>query len=281
MRSILPCLWLMCIVAQGCGKESKAEKPDATVPTRQKAEDIAWGQPVKGLRMGLSPTKIVLAQNQTGYKVTVWYENVGRETGKVPEQKGSSLWNLMFAYEKDGRTSYIDHPGLEATMIPVHDRPLKPGERFSEEMPNELVNSLHPPAPLKLPLPGPGKSLTLRAGFRNRIDPAGQEDWNAADTLKSGAITVTWAAAADPSSNAPLLPKLADIKEITVDPRVVVGPDLKPRGVEQVPFDIENVRVMLRSWYPVSKFEWEHGYHHPGLLDSTGSLILKDGARLQ
>jgi hypothetical protein len=48
-----------------------------------------------------------------------------------------------------------------------------------------------------------------------------------------------------------------------------------------VPFDTENVRVMLRSWYPVSKFEWEHGYHHPAMLDRTGPLFLKDGSRLQ
>jgi hypothetical protein len=225
MRRFLSGLSIACVLLHGCGEREKPPVSPGTPPApTRKTEDIAWGEPVKGLRMGLSPAKIVLAREPGTYKVTVWYENLGTKAAKVPQQEGSSLWNLMFAYEHDGRTAYIDPPGLSATMIPVHEVLLKPGERFCEEMPNRLKPGFPRLAPLKLPLPDLGKSLVLRAAYGPYVDAAGARHWNLPETLKTGAITVTRAAAAGPVPSSLRLPEPADVKEITVDPRVIVGP---------------------------------------------------------
>jgi len=163
------------------------------------AEGTAWGKPRDGLRLGLAPARAVLGARDMNLKVRVWYENVGKEPREVPVHHAHvNAYRLMFAGEKEGKPFYVVHSLMVRTeLIPPGRKTLKPGERFSEEF-----RFAAPPAgwkirsvlPLRLPNFGAGESLTLRAGLCARFDPRGEKEWNAPDTLRSGAITVARAA---------------------------------------------------------------------------------------
>jgi hypothetical protein len=158
-------------------------KPEAVRPP-----GIAWGEPLDGLRLGLAPDPASLFRDERDLKVTIWYENVSKETKQVPVQRDLNVLRLMFAGEKDGQPFFADYRMARLAITPARFEPLEPGKRLHEEFVlrlGEEWNGLR-----GLPALEPSKSLTLRAGLCARGDTEGEKSWKAEDTLRSGPITV-------------------------------------------------------------------------------------------
>jgi hypothetical protein len=156
------------------------------------AKKISWGMAVKGLRVGLSPAGVTLEHGAKSFGVRVWYENIGGKPVQVPDHRGGRVVNafrIMFAGDKAGKPFYACFAFERCKTVTPRPRTLKPGERFSEEF--RLPDSLGAGARSRLPRLLPGESFTLRVGLCAKLDPMGPKDWQAATTLKSGAVTVT------------------------------------------------------------------------------------------
>jgi hypothetical protein len=163
-------------------------------------ENIAWGQAVNGLRVGLSPEKIVVGSKETTLIVRLCYENTGKEPRKIPVHgRYVNCFRIMFAAEKDGKTSYAYWNGKRSETSWAVEKEIGAGERFEENfllmLPFNAKASETKKAESQFNLPElkAAESLKVTFGLCVKTDP-GETSWALADTAKSGTITVTRAA---------------------------------------------------------------------------------------
>jgi hypothetical protein len=168
-------------------RQLSKELEKATTPN----EDIAWGEPKDGIRVGLSPAKAVFGPDEKAPRVRVWYENVGLKPAKVPDHKDANMYTLMFAGSLDGRAFHVAHLEPRDETLGPFMKPLVPGERFSEEF---RLGSREPDWWVGLPDLKPRQTLTLQAGWTAFNDAGTAEHWNDPRTRTSGKITVERAA---------------------------------------------------------------------------------------
>jgi hypothetical protein len=158
---------------------------------------ISWGQVVSdGLRLGVSPGELPFAAGQGSFKVTLWWENTGKEAVEAPVFKpygDSNLTGLQLIGKKGSDPFSLDAARATSAMVRSQmpgRRTLKPGERFSEalEIPFSKSALYQPPALAA------GESLTLHFQIDRgvKFDPP-----KAQPSVTSGDLTLTGAAKAE------------------------------------------------------------------------------------
>ena len=157
-------------------------------PDDDGASQVVWGEPVSGVRMGLSPGQIALSTEQTSFSLSVWYENVDTVAHQILEQREANMKSLMFvARNKTGVHPVHFHTERLATL-PPKPRQLAPGERFQETITFQL-------GPVSLGWLGipklvSGESLWFAAGVAGQSDPSTLDHWNAAVLKLLGQATI-------------------------------------------------------------------------------------------
>jgi len=105
-----------------------------------------------------------------------------------------NCFRIMFAAEKDGKTFYACWNGSREKTVRATEKEIGAGEKFEENflltLPFDQTKSEKPASEFYLPELRTGESLKLFFGLCSETDPR-QKSWALADTVKSGAITVT------------------------------------------------------------------------------------------
>jgi RNA polymerase sigma factor (sigma-70 family) len=168
---------------------------------------IAWGEPRRGVRVGLSPANAGIAEGAKFVEVDVWFKNVGKQPTKVPVHYDDNVnfSSLMFSGQHDDKPIYVTYLIVRAALGTGKQKTLKPGETFSERFTLQVAKRGSAIGYTGLPALAKGESLTLQAGWCEDIDPHREKDWEAQNTLKSGEIKVT--ATKDPTAE-----RLAELK---------------------------------------------------------------------
>jgi RNA polymerase sigma factor (sigma-70 family) len=235
-----------------------------------KDEDIAWGDPVDGIRFGLSPRRLELGEGESILKLRVWFENTGRENVDVPEPAAANLYRFMFAGEQAGKPFFLSYRNDVLALPRGKTQQLAPGKRYSAEFSSVGrigVEDWAPDGTIRpfylVPKIGIGESVTLRAGllsltgYRSSREVQGEKDWNDPGTkLKSGPITVTRVKPAKVSE-----PAVKDGLSISVTPAKAVFTEKEPleftvavKNVSTDPlllYDLDDLRsftVRVGSW---------------------------------
>jgi RNA polymerase sigma factor (sigma-70 family) len=206
------------------GKTAETKATAAMEPVN--AEKVpAWGEPRDGLRVGLAPNQMRIAPGEKEITLTVWYENIGKAECQVPIHKGVNQYRLLLRGKQDDRDFYVPYSVRRTRTAMPKLEPLAPGKKVAETF-YVPVEGKDGTGWTGLPALKAGQSLSLQMGLCPMGDPWGDKDWNAAETLKSGIITVT----CDPQVVA-LKPVAIDVKEEGKTIKAVVGQNIELRLV--------------------------------------------------
>lgn len=270
-KGALPAAALLLAAIAGCGgngadkTQARPKGGDAALPVPAKADaGVSWGEARDGVRMGLSPAKTTLGRNEGAVLVWVWYENQGKKYAAVPVHKTSliNLYRIMFAGEKAGKP-------FQACFFCGRNETIGPGKKevppdglYGEEYLLPLPvddGSGHFRAPAFLPSLAAGESLTLQVGLC-ADEPHGEKDWNAPETLKSGAIAVARGMTETPKPQPPV--RLTEQQARELAKRLAAGAFVRKEfhgaGGGVVPAEKLVLREEFQSTlsFQASRWEW-------------------------
>jgi hypothetical protein len=147
-------------------------------------QDIAWGEPVDGLRLGLSPRNLVMDGGRLPADFCVRISNAG---GRKPLTVRPGSYHLFWEVDRGGRKT------LGGCRAGLDDRPfdLLPGRSYRLQEGGVVLDlSEHFGSGIA---PAAGETVGLRIGVNMGLGDAKPEpkNWDRPDTLRSGSIAVS------------------------------------------------------------------------------------------
>ena len=103
--------------------------------------------------------------------------------------QGGNICAVMFAGSTGEKPFFVDFTMDRLAITPARFVVLKAGEQFHEAIPVPFDGQ--PGAGfVNLPRPAAKQPVILKAGVCAKVDTKGKPSWDAADTRRSGAITI-------------------------------------------------------------------------------------------
>lgn len=145
-------------------KLREAENPEIRQRARRLLDqiDIAWGEAVAGVCLGMSPSSLALDEDQSKFTLHLWQKNTSKDEKKISVFEGSNFQGLVFKGKKSEQAFCWD-PSVQfmvVSQMPAKET-LKPGEIFKEDLTFAWAQLFGGLPELKA-----GEHLTLQAEIR-------------------------------------------------------------------------------------------------------------------